>query len=194
LAQGFDEFPESPPPGLVTVPASDGISVDAYAMSGFRLSGARAIRIDMLERLSDMLRDKDSRGGFEADEHMLSITGLSLEQFSDLIQGLGFAAEKGERPKVKAAPEGEAAAEAPAEAAEPAEPEMDVFYTFTWAGNKGGNKGAGKPKPERRGPAKKKKRPQQQGAKSYSAKPEKKDKIDPDNPFAAALMGLKDNG
>ena len=35
--------------------------------------------------------------------------------------------------------------------------------------------------------------PRQQGAKNFSARPPKKEKqIDPDNPFAAALMGLKD--
>ena len=33
---------------------------------------------------------------------MLSITGMTLEQFSGLMQGLGYAAEKGERVKVKA--------------------------------------------------------------------------------------------
>jgi ATP-dependent RNA helicase SUPV3L1/SUV3 len=57
----------------------------------------------MLERLADMLRDKDSRGGFEANPDMLSITGMTLEQFADLMTGLGYKAEKGEREKVKAA-------------------------------------------------------------------------------------------
>jgi ATP-dependent RNA helicase SUPV3L1/SUV3 len=36
---------------------------------------------------------------------MLSITGLTLEQFASLMEGLGYRAEKGERPKVKAAVE-----------------------------------------------------------------------------------------
>ena len=73
-------------------------------MSGYRAAGARAIRIDMLERLADMLRAEDSRGGFEGQADMLSITGMTLEQFSDLMQGLGYNAEKGEREKVKVAP------------------------------------------------------------------------------------------
>jgi len=30
------------------------------------------------------------------------------------------------------------------------------------------------------------------GPKTYQSRPDRKDKIDPDNPFAAALMGLKD--
>ncbi len=74
-------------------------------MAGYRAAGSRAIRIDMLERLADMLRAENSRAGFEAKADMLSITGMTLEQFADLMQGLGYTAEKGERAKVKAAPQ-----------------------------------------------------------------------------------------
>ncbi|OUD10388.1 disulfide oxidoreductase [Marivivens niveibacter] len=102
LANKLDEFPEAPPPGLVTVPAISDMPQGYFTMAGYRAAGERAIRIDMLERLADMLRDKDSRGGFEANPDMLSITGMTLEQFADLMQGLGYRAEKGERTKVKA--------------------------------------------------------------------------------------------
>ncbi|MFD1343463.1 helicase-related protein [Litorisediminicola beolgyonensis] len=298
LAQGLDTFPEAPPPGLVTVPATPGLPVEHYAVMGYRAAGERAIRIDMLERLADMLRGMDSRGGFEASADMLSITGLTLEQFADLMQGLGYRAEKAEREKVKAvdqtvptdegvaheaevppitegaenadtpvfdagqpdaiepgaiteAPEGVNAeaetveekieeipdqgeapiAEEPADPAEPdpidavssedtpvgtapdadiAGPETEVFYTFTWAGTRGGQQrgrrggapGRGAPQGGKpgaaRGPkgAKGGKRPPKgkgaSGPKSFESRPQKKDRIDPDNPFAAALMGLKD--
>ncbi|MGB3406500.1 MAG: helicase-related protein [Jannaschia sp.] len=119
LWQGLDEFPESPPPGLVTVPAMPDAPVGYYTMAGYRLAGARAIRIDMLERLADLLRPADSRGGFEATPDMLSITGMTLEQFADLMGGLGYNAERGERPKVKAAT-------APGESAEKPEGPADV--------------------------------------------------------------------
>ncbi len=102
LSKGLSEFPESPPAGLVTVPAAKDAVAGYYAMAGYRAAGERAIRIDMLERLADMLRDKDSRGGFEANPDMLSITGMTLEQFADLMAGLGYKAEKGDREKVKA--------------------------------------------------------------------------------------------
>src|SRR6056297_1736896 len=117
LAQGLDEFPEAPPPGLVTVPAGGPGAVPRgyHAMAGYRAAGERAIRIDMLERLADMLRGEDSRAGFEATPDMLSITGMTLEQFSDLMEGLGYKAERGEREKVK--PVDQAIAEAPAEQA-----------------------------------------------------------------------------
>jgi ATP-dependent RNA helicase SUPV3L1/SUV3 len=255
LAQGLDTFPEAPPPGLVTVPADGAAPQGYFAMAGYRAAGERAIRIDMLERLADMLRSADSRGGFEATADMLSITGMTLEQFAGLMQGLGYRAEKAEREKVK--PVDQAVAEAPADAAaaaeeapeetaadavadiadegaapiaaEPAqpapevapeidatpeeeiapgetpemtEPEIEVYYTFTWApraprGSRPAKGARGKPqgkpgKPRGKGgPGGPKGKPREDRAKSFSAKPEKKDRIDPDNPFAAALMGLR---
>ena len=199
-------------------------------MAGYRNAGERAIRIDMLERLADMLRGEDSRGGFEAKADMLSITGMTLEQFADLMAGLGYKAEKGERIKVKSAPTVaaapaeeakaeadvpvEAAAEAPAPEANaeapasetPAEteaesPDMEVFYSFTWGGNRGGNaraprqevdkpRGKGKPQGKPRGKPQGGAKGKPQGAQSFQARPPKEKAIDPDNPFAAALMGL----
>nr|WP_259937824.1 helicase-related protein [Sulfitobacter sp. M368] len=283
LSKGLAEFPESPPPGLVTIPVEKDAPEGADTMSGYRNAGSRAIRIDMLERLADMLRAEDSRGGFEAKADMLSITGMTLEQFSELMQGLGYKAEKGERVKVKAvdavvpkdgagtadagdtpvmdvaadvpeggvtevaetptpadtpaevadipdagiAPVAAEAAETPAVAdgipaqsegevpqgtaadAAIAETEMETFYTFTWGraprGQQNARRGGGE-RPQGKGG---KGRPQGQGkgrgkggprgdkggdkAKSFSARPPRKEKpIDPDNPFAAALMGLKD--
>ncbi|MEO0938515.1 MAG: helicase-related protein [Pseudomonadota bacterium] len=126
LSKGLDVFPEAPPPGLVTIPVPGGAEPGADTMSGYRIAGDRAIRIDMLERLADMLRAEDTRGGFEAKADMLSITGMTLEQFAGLMEGLGYKAERGERAKVKAveaapeaeaeAPKAEAEADAPAEA------------------------------------------------------------------------------
>ncbi|EDQ04514.1 helicase-like protein, partial [Sulfitobacter indolifex HEL-45] len=100
-SKDLSDFPESPPPGLVTIPVEADAPAGADTMSGYRNAGKRAIRIDMLERLADMLRAEDSRGGFEAKPDMLSITGMTLEQFADLMEGLGYKAEKVERTKVK---------------------------------------------------------------------------------------------
>ncbi len=102
LWDGLSEFPESPPPGLVTIPNLPEVPVQVYTLSGYRPAGERAIRIDMLERLADMLRVQDTRGGFEANADMLSITGMTLDQFANLMEGLGYAAEKGEREKTRA--------------------------------------------------------------------------------------------
>ncbi|MCC6006744.1 MAG: hypothetical protein JJU40_03605 [Rhodobacteraceae bacterium] len=125
LCAGLEEFPSAPPPGLVTVPMEPGLPEGYHGQAGYRPAGARAIRIDMLERLADMLRARDSRAGFEASAEMLSITGMTLEQFADLMQGLGYAAERGERPRARppAAPSpNEAAADAGEETAVGAAP------------------------------------------------------------------------
>ncbi|MGK7652175.1 helicase-related protein [Roseovarius sp. B08] len=252
LKMGLEEFPEAPPPGLVTVPSGSAAPRGYHSMSGYRAAGERAIRIDMLERLADMLRSEDSRGGFEANADMLSITGMTLEQFADLMQGLGYNAEQGEREKVKpvdaaledapepseagAVPEETTAEDAveqivedglaPVTEVPPEDPEvepdipemsetevplgevpdaakdeieMEVYYTFTWAGRAAKTRGegrgkpqGGKPRPKGGKPKGKGKPRREEGAKSFSSRPEKKDRIDPDNPFAAALMGLKD--
>ena len=156
LWNGLSEFPESPPPGLVTIPNIAEVPKMHYTLAGYHPSGARAIRIDMLERLADILRTKDSRAGFEATPDMLSITGMTLDQFVDLMGGLGYKGEKGERAKVKTAPVVEVKAEEPAslnpvpeevslinpvveepvaelEAAAEAAPELETYFTFTWA-------------------------------------------------------------
>ncbi|MCB2131869.1 MAG: disulfide oxidoreductase, partial [Rhodobacteraceae bacterium] len=122
-------------------------------LSGYHPAGARAIRIDMLERLADLLRAQDSRAGFEASADMLSITGMTLEQFVDLMSGLGYKGEQGEREKVRtevtAPAEGEGANPIPeGEAAMQTVTETEVFYTFTWAPKP---RAPRHPRPEKRG-------------------------------------------
>ena len=220
LSKNLDEFPEAPPPGLVTVPVSTEAPEQYDDMSGYRNAGDRAIRIDMLERLADLLRAEDSRNGFEANADMLSITGMTLEQFANLMEGLGYSAEKAEREKVKAA----VISENP-DADDQEEPSLDLknnevmpepdkiqnqaklveekdvetFYTFKWIANKINNRRANKdkqamPKDRETGKSNNKKKPNKKQRlksdqpKSFESRPEKSKKIDPDNPFAAALM------
>ncbi len=260
LFEGLDEFPESPPPGLVTVPYIEGVPKGYYTLSGYHPAGARAIRIDMLERLADILRTRDSRAGFEATPDMLSITGMTLEQFADLMAGLGYKGERGEREKVRAEPvarpEGEGQAANPITEEETAlqtVTETEVFYTFTWAPRpraprgerpnrtprpegapqEGGERREGRPRrgdrPKGEGPGSEgqggeradrprgdrpqgksagkhhgkphgkpgpksgdRPRREEERARSFESRPPRKDRIDPDNPFAAALMGLRD--
>ncbi len=103
IANSMDDIPAPPPAGVVTFPAPAGLPDAYFQMAGYRKAGDRALRLDMLERLADMTRTLDARKGFEATADMLSITGLTLEQFASLMDGLGYRAEKAERPKVKAA-------------------------------------------------------------------------------------------
>ncbi|MEO0945329.1 MAG: hypothetical protein AAFY06_10875, partial [Pseudomonadota bacterium] len=71
----------------------------------------------------------------------------------------------------------------------------EVFYTFTWGGNRSGQQNQqrrGKPQGKKSGKPKGKGKPGGGNKpRNFESRPPKKDKIDPDNPFAAALMGLK---
>ena len=212
LANNIGEFPTAPPPGLVTVP-SESFSLNGVdTMSGYLNAGDRAIRVDMLERLADMLRSQDSKNGFECNSDMLSITGLTLEQFAGLMVGLGYKAEKGSRLKVVLKKNNEANFSMPTDeeneqkgqgdpndVPENETNDVDVldlneaFYTFFWV-----------PKKVNRSKNYSQKRLKSKPKKGNLASPERtknfkpvsknfqnKDKpIDPDNPFAKALMGF----
>ena len=133
---------------------------------------------------------------------MLSITGMTLDQFADLMAGLGYKADKAEREKVKPATGHVATpvedtvntAETAAEETPGAGPEMEVFYTFTWGGRAARQTGRTQgDKPRAKGKPKKAHGKSQAGGnkpQSYQAKPKKEKQIDPDNPFAAALAGF----
>ena len=260
LAKKLDEIPGAPPAGHVTVPVMGGEPDGFWLCAGYRAAGSRAIRIDMLERLADLLREQDSRGGFEATPDMLSITGLTLEQFADLMGGLNYKAEKGERPKA-AKPEAQEAktpeagdgppaneavesetpaAEQTSEAAvaedppvepdtpvaeepqtgameqttegaeaetatDPETPEVEVFYTFTYARRQQNQRRSGPPRGDRKDggerkggfkkggkrPPKGKRDDRDDKPRQFSAAPKPSKGPDPDSPFAA-LAKLKD--
>ena len=220
LSQNLAEFPDAPPPGLVTVPANKEAPENYDDMAGYRNAGERAIRIDMLERLADLIRVEDSRGGFEANADMLSITGMTLEQFANLMEGLGYSSEKAERQKSKI-PDitnstNVSQREEPTldlqtkeidnqpqdtedldELAE--DKDIEVFYTFKWISKQIKNRPFNKDKQAKQkhgenrkmssnGKVNKKQKIKSDQSKSFETRSEKQNKIDPDNPFAAALM------
>ena len=230
LASGLQEFPEAPPPGLVTVPTDEKAPSGYHLKSGYRAAGDRALRVDMAERLADMLRTQNTRGGFEATADMLSITGMTLEQFANLMQGLGYRSERAERVKVKSVSVVDAVANDETVSAAETETEnkplsveslqevapeialtpeveleklveMEIFYTFAWGARRperkadapGKNtKPRGKSHQDKGAKGKGSKNPRHNTkAESPQARPPKQEKpIDPDNPFAAALMGF----
>ena len=185
LFEGLDEFPEAPPPGLVTIPETKDSPKGYYPRAGYRLAGDRAIRIDMLERLADLTRTQNVKDGFEANSDMLSISGTTLDQFSNMMEGLGFSVEKSEREKIKPEPqEGDEIKSSEAD-----EDIMETFYIFRWVP---------KARPMRKehsqkehNKPKKNKKSENTKFKKQSVSSVKKDKpLDPDNPFAA-LLALK---
>ncbi|ODR99352.1 hypothetical protein AUC68_05095 [Methyloceanibacter methanicus] len=52
----IDAMPERPQQGLTSVPADAALPEPYWRAAGFHVAGSRAVRIDMLERLSDLIR------------------------------------------------------------------------------------------------------------------------------------------
>src|SRR6476646_383832 len=97
---GIDAEPLQPRPqqGLTSVEADPGVPEPYWHAAGFQIAGGRAIRIDMLERLSDLLRVRvtwrpaeggaaapsgaTGDGGFRVGPELMSVVGCSGEDFS----------------------------------------------------------------------------------------------------------------
>src|SRR6201746_8605 len=102
---------------------------DAYRVLGYRQGGERAVRVDILERLADLIRpalawretspgDKpagafDGRG-FVVTQAMTSLTGSAGEDFASILRALGYRMERRPPPPPKPAVVEAAAAAAPA--------------------------------------------------------------------------------
>jgi ATP-dependent RNA helicase SUPV3L1/SUV3 len=130
----------------VEAPASG----DVYRVAGFRLCGDRAVRVDIVERLMDLIRAALPRqthsggraptdegvAGFVVTNQMTSLTGCSGEHFASILRSLGFADHKVKKSEFLAAARKAAAAPPPpaqdgasaapeAGSAAPAAPEAD---------------------------------------------------------------------
>ena len=104
------QLPVPPRQGLTSVGVDKALPEAFYRAAGFQVCGPRAIRIDMLERLADLIRPLTSwkasparpepplgavgRGGFKVQPEMLSIIGCSAEEMGNVLFVLGFRKER----------------------------------------------------------------------------------------------------
>jgi len=105
----FAGLPPAPAPGLTSAPADVTAPHGFYAALGFRVCGNRAVRIDMLERLADLIRPvitaRTYNGGFIVEPGMMSLVGCSGEEFAGLLKALGYRSQTERlRPKPVLAP------------------------------------------------------------------------------------------
>jgi len=128
------DLPEPPRQGLTSVPIDKAYPEIFYRAAGFHLCGPRAVRIDMLERLADLIRPLTSwkptearpeppagavgRGGFKLQPEMMSIMGCSAEELGHVLFALGFRKER--RPLAAKPAPAEAALPPPQQTGEPA--------------------------------------------------------------------------
>lgn len=92
--QGMTEIPPPPPAGLTSLPADPSVPAGFYEAAGFRLCGPRAVRIDMLERLGEIIRGKGQGGqmpeGFAVSNDMMSVLGCGEDDIAQVLRSLGF--------------------------------------------------------------------------------------------------------
>jgi ATP-dependent RNA helicase SUPV3L1/SUV3 len=135
--KGLDEVPHLASSGRTSFPADKEVPKALYRVVGYRVCGERAVRVDILERLADLIRPAIAwrpgspgvkppgaveGGGFTVTVNMTSLTGSSGEDFASVLRSLGYRMEKKVKP-AEPAPVVEAppvAAEAAGEVAEAA--------------------------------------------------------------------------
>ncbi len=127
--KGLDELQRLAASGRTSFPADKEVQRSFYRTIGYRVCGERAVRVDILERLADLIRPALSwrpgspsappAGAFEGNgfivtQAMTSLTGSSGEDFASILRALGYRMERRPKP-VKAAE-----AEVPPDPAAPA--------------------------------------------------------------------------
>jgi ATP-dependent RNA helicase SUPV3L1/SUV3 len=217
-AVGLTEVPGLSAAGRTSAPVDESFEKTFYGLSGFKLLGAKAVRIDILERLADLIRPttswKQDSGNekpegavdgraFYVTPAMLSILGATHEDMVTILKGLGYKEEKRLEADIK--PAAETADEAAVDVPEPAETKTDAEATseepvepksiLIWRYGGGGNKKFSNQNANKKFSGKKNhkgNKPMQSGA-GKNNKPKKPEKqADPDSPFAA-LAALKGN-
>jgi ATP-dependent RNA helicase SUPV3L1/SUV3 len=139
-SKGIDELQHLASSGRTSIKLEKDIDKALYRTVGYRVCGERAVRVDILERLADLIRPALAwregapgpkpaaaviGGGFQVVNAMTSLTGASGEDFASILRSLGYRMQKRPKPAepVPAAETNETAAAAAANAtAEPSEP------------------------------------------------------------------------
>jgi ATP-dependent RNA helicase SUPV3L1/SUV3 len=127
-AKGVSELLHLAASGRTSIPVDKETPKQLYRTAGYRVAGERAVRVDILERLADLIRPAlswregsslpkpagafDGRG-FTVTGAMTSLTGASGEDFSSILRSLGYRMDR--RPKL---PEPPPSASAPTPSAE----------------------------------------------------------------------------
>jgi ATP-dependent RNA helicase SUPV3L1/SUV3 len=115
--KGLDELQRLAASGRTSFPVDKEVQRSFYRTIGYRVCGERAVRVDILERLADLIRPALSwrpgspapqpagafEGiGFTVTQAMTSLTGSSGDDFASILRALGYRMERRPKP-VKAA-------------------------------------------------------------------------------------------
>lgn len=114
--KGLEEVPHLAASGRTSFAADQSIHKGFYRAAGFRVCGDRVVRVDILERLADLIRPAiaykpgvtagDPPAGaadgesFVVTVAMTSLTGCSGEAFSSILKSLGYGATQRPGPAI----------------------------------------------------------------------------------------------
>ncbi|HJE23446.1 MAG TPA: helicase [Methylorubrum populi] len=106
---GLDEIAHLAGSGRTSIKVDPSIAKGLYRAAGFRVCGERAVRVDILERLADLIRPaiayrpgttpgeppagSADGDGFVATVNMTSLVGCSGEDFASILKSLGYVAQ-----------------------------------------------------------------------------------------------------
>src|SRR5690242_10361041 len=114
--KGLDDVQRLASSGRTSFPADKETPKALYRASGYRVCGERAVRVDILERLADLIRPAlawregasskppgafDGRS-FTVTQAMTSLTGSSGEDFASILRALGYRMERRPKPPEEA--------------------------------------------------------------------------------------------
>jgi ATP-dependent RNA helicase SUPV3L1/SUV3 len=110
------EVPHLAASGRTSFVADKDIPKSFYRVAGFRVCGDRAVRVDILERLADLIRPavayrpgltagepppgSADRDGFVVTVGMTSLVGCSGESFASILRALGYVSEQRKGPAI----------------------------------------------------------------------------------------------
>ena len=109
---GLEDVQQLASSGRTSIAANKDIAKNLYRVAGYRVAGERAVRVDILERLADIIRPalawRNNSGGikppgaldgtgFTVTVGMTSLVGSSGEDFASILRSLGYRMER--RPK-----------------------------------------------------------------------------------------------
>jgi ATP-dependent RNA helicase SUPV3L1/SUV3 len=101
--------------GRTSFAAEAPLAPDTYRVAGFRLCGERVVRIDIVERLTDMIRaaipdhmrpgaaPASEAAGFVISSQMTSLTGCAGEAFASMLRSLGYESHRVKKSEFEAA-------------------------------------------------------------------------------------------
>jgi len=107
---GMTDLPQLSASGRTSIPVDETVDKALYKVVGFRVCGPRAVRVDILERLADLIRPLiawkpldaevgppegaiEQGGGFMVTVAMTSLLGCAGEDFSAVLKSLGYRVE-----------------------------------------------------------------------------------------------------